>query len=66
MPAEQRGAVPNGSGVRRFVGLGWAGQRPEALNPRRKIPMESALPKPTDLRLPRSKGMVVGFWVVGG
>ncbi len=26
--------------------------------------MESTLQMPTDLRLPRSKGIVIGFWIV--
>ena len=26
--------------------------------------MESTLQKPTDLRMPRSKGIVIGFWIV--
>ena len=26
--------------------------------------MESPLQKPTDLRMPRSKGIVIGFWIV--
>ena len=26
--------------------------------------MESTLQKPTDLRVPRSKGIVIGFWIV--
>src|SRR6266508_1833209 len=41
-----------------------ADQRPKTLNPRRKKTMESTLQKPTDLRMPRSKGIVIGFWIV--
>src|SRR5262245_30360285 len=37
---------------------------PQNLNPRRKKTMESIPQKPTDLRMPRSKGIVIGFWIV--
>src|SRR6266700_6130892 len=30
----------------------------------KKKPMESTLQQPTDLRMPRFKGMVIGFWIV--
>jgi hypothetical protein len=36
----------------------------DALKPKEDKPMESTLPKPTDLSLPRFRGMVAGFWIV--